>query len=84
MSETDNILGPMRGWVADQIAAGRFASEADAVQAALVTLAAHDARMANLQRLMGLGFADVAAGDVVEYDNPESFVRDILETTKRG
>ena len=81
MSETDKILGPMRGWVADQIAAGRFASAADAVQAALVTLAAHDASKANLQRLVQQGLADVAAGNVAEYESAEALARELFEPT---
>ena len=80
MGDTYTLLGPMRPWVEAQIAAGRFASEADAVQAALANLAAHDTQISNLQGLVQQGLNDVAAGRVHAYDDADAMVRDILMT----
>ncbi len=78
MPDVTGLLGPMRPWVEAQIAAGRFATEADAVQAALTNLAAQDARIANLQHLVQVGLDAVAAGDVRAYENADDLVADVL------
>ena len=78
MSDDATLLGPMRPWVEAQIAAGRFATEADAVQAALTNLAAKDAKIKNLQRLVQVGLEAVASGDVREYDDAETLLADVL------
>ena len=82
MANDTNLLGPMRPWVEAQIAAGRFASEADAVQSALANLAAHDAKITNLQRLIQVGLDDVAAGRVHRYDSEQAMVDDIMGTSE--
>lgn len=78
MADQMTLLGPMRPWVEAQVAAGRFASEADAVQAALANLAAHDARIKNLKSLIQVGLDDVAAGHLHTFDSAEAMVADIL------
>lgn len=82
MSDDTNLLGPMRPWVEAQIAAGRFATEADAVQAALTNLAAQDAKFKNLQRLIQVGLDDVAAGRVHRYESRQEMADDILGRRK--
>ncbi len=71
-------MGP---WVEAQIAAGRFATEADAVQSALANLAAHDAKIANLRGLIEVGLDDVAAGRIHSYDSPTAMAADIRGQT---
>ena len=75
--QTDQ-LGHMRPWVEDQIAAGNYATEADAIQAGLVALAARQANIKNLQGLIQAGLDDVAAGRVHEYETPEAMIADIM------
>ena len=82
MAEITDFLGPMRPWVEAQIAAGRFATEADAVQAALTNLAAQDAKITNLQGLVQVGLDDVAAGRVHRYESRQEMVNDILGRRK--
>ena len=65
-------------WVEAQIAAGNYATEADATQAGLVALAAREAKIKNLRGLIQAGLDDVAAGRVYEYDTSEAMVADIM------
>lgn len=81
--DISSLLGPMRPWVEAQVAAGRFATEADAVQAALANLAAQDAKVKNLQRLIQLGLDDVAAGRVHRYDDAQAMIDDIIGKVAR-
>ena len=78
MANDTSILGPMRPWVEAQIASGRFATEADAVQVALTNLAAQDAKIKNLQRLVQVGLDAVQAGDVLAYDDADALLADVL------
>ncbi len=78
MENDSEILGPMRPWVEAQIAAGRFATESDAVQTALAALAAQDAKIQNLKRLVQTGLDDLAAGRVHRYESEQAMVDDIL------
>lgn len=78
MAQDSSLLGPMRPWVEAQIAAGRFASEADAVQAALAALAAQDAKIENLRKLIKVGLDAAAAGDVREYEDAEALLADVI------
>ena len=78
MANDTNLLGSMRPWVEAQIAAGRFATEADAVEAALVNLAAHDAKIKNLQHMIQAGLDAVEAGDVHEYASAEEMVAEVI------
>ena len=82
MPDDANLLGPMRPWVEAQIATGRFATEADAVQSALANLAAHDVKIANLQGLIQVGIDDVAAGRVHRYASRQEMVDDIMGRRK--
>ena len=78
MPDDTSLLGPMRPWVDAQIAAGRFASEADAVQVALANLVAKDAKVENLRHLVQVGLDDVAAGRVHRYESEQAMIDDIL------
>ncbi len=78
MTDTHSIFGPMQPWVAAQIASGRFASEAEVVQAALLALAERDAKVSNLRALVQQGLDDKAAGRVHDYADAEAMAVDIL------
>lgn len=78
MENETTMLGQMRPWVEAQIALGRFATEADAVQTALAALAAQDAKVENLKRLVQAGMDDLAAGRVHRYDSEQAMIDDIL------
>jgi len=72
----------MRPWVDAQVAAGRFADEAEAIQAALVALAERDAKISNLNALIQEGLDAVDAGQVTEYASPEDATAAIINTAK--
>jgi len=78
MSKNIDPLGHMRPWVEAQIAAGAYATEADAIQAGLIALAEREAKINNLQGLIQAGLDDVEAGRVHEYDTPEDMIEDIM------
>ncbi len=77
MTTGRKITGPMAAWVDAQIAAGRFATEDDAIEAGLVALADRDQKIQNRQRLIQEGLDALEAGDVYEYDSPEALAADI-------
>ncbi|MEO1610372.1 MAG: type II toxin-antitoxin system ParD family antitoxin [Pseudomonadota bacterium] len=78
------VTGPMAAWVDAQIAAGRFATEDDAIQAGLVALADRDAKVQNLQWLIQEGLDAAEAGDVFDYESPEALTADIMQIGRQS
>jgi antitoxin ParD1/3/4 len=78
MTQARKITGAMSAWVDEQINAGRFADENEAIQAGLVALADRDARISNLQGLVQQGVDDLEAGRYNDYDSPEALIQDIM------
>ena len=70
----------MSVWVDNQIQAGRFADEDQAIEAGLIALAQRDAKISNLNSLIQQGLDDVQTGDVYKYANAEAAIKDIMDS----